>query len=162
MKNFKAVSVLILCLFSGNCCRFSWVFVFVFLVDIVSAIEIDKAGDYLAVGYRGGRVILFDIVGGKNAAVSHLNRIFILFELFLSLNSRHLIFRHKTSAFREMSWRNKWSLPPQAILNIDTKLNFRVMSLRCVLMFIYMVNMFTSVCANFKGVFHRKFNCIIH
>lgn len=53
-----------------------------FLVDIVSAIEFDKTGDYLAVGDRGGRVILFETVGGKNVTVSHLNRIFISFYLF--------------------------------------------------------------------------------
>ena len=37
----------------------SIVFLF-FLVDIVSAIEFDETGDFLAVGDRGGRVVVFE------------------------------------------------------------------------------------------------------
>lgn len=33
---------------------------FVFAVDVISAIEFNKTGDYLATGDRGGRVVLFE------------------------------------------------------------------------------------------------------
>lgn len=33
---------------------------FAFAVDIISAIEFDKTGDYLATGDRGGRVVIFE------------------------------------------------------------------------------------------------------
>ncbi len=35
-------------------------------VDIVSAIEFDETGDYLAAGDRGGRVVLFEREKGKD------------------------------------------------------------------------------------------------
>lgn len=31
-----------------------------YVVDVISAIEFDKSGDYLAVGDRGGRVVIFE------------------------------------------------------------------------------------------------------
>ncbi|WOK93846.1 serine/threonine protein phosphatase [Canna indica] len=35
-------------------------------VDIISAIEFDKSGDYLATGDRGGRVVLFERIDSRN------------------------------------------------------------------------------------------------
>ncbi|KAJ4712369.1 Serine/threonine-protein phosphatase 2A 55 kDa regulatory subunit B [Melia azedarach] len=43
-------------------------------VDIVSTIEFDKTGGYLAVGDRGGRVIIFETVGGKSTQNQHFSR----------------------------------------------------------------------------------------
>ncbi|KAL1568228.1 hypothetical protein AAHA92_03622 [Salvia divinorum] len=38
-------------------------------VDVISAIEFDKSGDHLAVGDRGGRVVIFQENGGKDDLV---------------------------------------------------------------------------------------------
>lgn len=38
---------------------------FLFPVDIISAIEFDKTGDYLATGDHGGRVVLFERIDAK-------------------------------------------------------------------------------------------------
>lgn len=35
-------------------------------VDIISAIEFDRSGDYLATGDRGGRVVLFERTNRTN------------------------------------------------------------------------------------------------
>ncbi|TXG50243.1 hypothetical protein EZV62_022767 [Acer yangbiense] len=43
-------------------------------VDIVTAIEFDKSGDYLAVGDRGGRIIIFETKNGKNTPNPHFYR----------------------------------------------------------------------------------------
>lgn len=39
---------------------------FSFAVDIISAIEFDTSGDYLATGDRGGRVVLFERTDSKD------------------------------------------------------------------------------------------------
>lgn len=39
---------------------FALLFLSLFAVDIISAIEFDKTGDHLATGDRGGRVVLFE------------------------------------------------------------------------------------------------------
>lgn len=39
---------------------------FLFAVDIISAIEFDKTGDHLATGDRGGRVVLFERTDAKD------------------------------------------------------------------------------------------------
>jgi serine/threonine-protein phosphatase 2A regulatory subunit B len=39
------------------------------LADIISAVEFDHTGDYLATGDRGGRVVLFE----RNEGVSCIN-----------------------------------------------------------------------------------------
>ncbi|CAI9283844.1 unnamed protein product [Lactuca saligna] len=36
-------------------------------IDVISAIEFDKSGDYLAVGDRGGRVVIFETKASKDA-----------------------------------------------------------------------------------------------
>ena len=36
------------------------------LVDVITAIEFEKSGDYLAVGDRGGRVVIFERKSGKD------------------------------------------------------------------------------------------------
>ncbi|KAI3686436.1 hypothetical protein L1987_80112 [Smallanthus sonchifolius] len=40
-------------------------------IDIISAIEFDKSGDYLAVGDRGGRVVIFEMETGKDVMSKH-------------------------------------------------------------------------------------------
>ncbi|KAI3820749.1 hypothetical protein L1987_08297 [Smallanthus sonchifolius] len=40
-------------------------------IDIISAIEFDKSGDYLAVGDRGGRVVIFETETGKDVTSKH-------------------------------------------------------------------------------------------
>lgn len=42
---------------------------FAFAVDIISAIEFDKTGDYLATGDRGGRVVLFERTDNRDVSV---------------------------------------------------------------------------------------------
>lgn len=39
-----------------------------FAVDIISAIEFDKSGDHLATGDRGGRVVLFERTDKKEVS----------------------------------------------------------------------------------------------
>lgn len=54
---------------------FYYFFYFAFLllaVDVISAIEFDKNGDHLAVGDRGGRVVIFQDTGGKDVRISIL------------------------------------------------------------------------------------------
>ncbi|KAK0586664.1 hypothetical protein LWI29_010409 [Acer saccharum] len=43
-------------------------------VDIVTAIEFDTSGDYLAVGDRGGRIIIFETKNGKDTPNPHFYR----------------------------------------------------------------------------------------
>lgn len=43
--------------------------VFIFAVDIISAIEFDKSGDHLATGDRGGRVVLFERTDRKDVCL---------------------------------------------------------------------------------------------
>ena len=43
---------------------------FSILVDIISAMEFDSTGDYLAVGDRGGRVVIFERKDGKHVRIS--------------------------------------------------------------------------------------------
>ncbi|XP_024442721.1 serine/threonine protein phosphatase 2A 55 kDa regulatory subunit B beta isoform isoform X2 [Populus trichocarpa] len=43
-------------------------------VDVVSSIGFEKSGDYLAVGDRGGRVVIFQAKHGKHTPNSFLNR----------------------------------------------------------------------------------------
>lgn len=38
----------------------------VFAVDIISAVEFESRGDYLATGDHGGRVVLFERTNGKD------------------------------------------------------------------------------------------------
>lgn len=64
-------------------------------VDIVSAIEFDKTGDYLAVGDRGGRVILFETVGGKNTPNQHISRSELEKQMDFTSTS-HPEYRYKT------------------------------------------------------------------
>lgn len=40
-----------------------------FVVDIISAIGFDKTGDNLAIGDRGGRVIIFERRDGKDVRI---------------------------------------------------------------------------------------------
>ena len=40
--------------------QFAYLMTLSFAVDIISAIEFDRAGDHLATGDRGGRVVLFE------------------------------------------------------------------------------------------------------
>lgn len=44
-------------------------FFFLLAVDAISAIEFDKNGDHLAVGDRGGRIVIFQDTGGKNVRI---------------------------------------------------------------------------------------------
>jgi serine/threonine-protein phosphatase 2A regulatory subunit B len=47
----------------------------IFLVDVVSAIEFDDTGEYIAVGDRGGRIVLFEREGGKSAEKKKLKNV---------------------------------------------------------------------------------------
>jgi len=40
-----------------------------FLVDIISAIEFNKTGNYLATGDKGGRVVLFERMDNKDVCL---------------------------------------------------------------------------------------------
>ncbi|PON35739.1 Protein phosphatase 2A regulatory subunit PR [Parasponia andersonii] len=60
-------------------------------VDIISAIEFDKSGDYLATGDRGGRVVLFERTDTKDHGDSRRD----LERMDYSI-SRHPEFRYKT------------------------------------------------------------------
>lgn len=46
-------------------------FFFVSVVDIISAIGFDKSGEYLGVGDRGGRVVIFERKDGKFVRIIH-------------------------------------------------------------------------------------------
>uniref|UniRef100_A0A5B7CAD2 Serine/threonine-protein phosphatase 2A 55 kDa regulatory subunit B n=1 Tax=Davidia involucrata TaxID=16924 RepID=A0A5B7CAD2_DAVIN len=43
-------------------------------IDIISAVEFEKSGDYLAVGDRGGRVVIFERKAGKDVLSEHRSR----------------------------------------------------------------------------------------
>lgn len=43
-------------------------------IDVISAIEFDKSGDYLAVGDRGGRVVIFEKKDGKDVTSKQHSR----------------------------------------------------------------------------------------
>lgn len=60
-------------------------------VDIISAIEFNKNGDYLATGDRGGRVVLFERVDSKGQAGSRKE-----LEKMDCPSSKHPEFRYKT------------------------------------------------------------------
>ncbi|GMH16009.1 hypothetical protein Nepgr_017850 [Nepenthes gracilis] len=60
-------------------------------VDIISAIEFDKTGDYLATGDRGGRVVLFERTDTKNHVTSRRDLERMDYPI-----SKHLEFRYKT------------------------------------------------------------------
>lgn len=49
------------------------------LVDMVSAIGFDNSGDYLAVGDRGGRVVIFERKGGKHVRISYKFSILLMY-----------------------------------------------------------------------------------
>ena len=53
-----------------------------FAVDIISAIEFDRAGDHLATGDRGGRVVLFERTDTRD--VSLVNGFWFTYILSLS------------------------------------------------------------------------------
>ncbi|KVH98928.1 Protein phosphatase 2A, regulatory subunit PR55 [Cynara cardunculus var. scolymus] len=44
-------------------------------IDVISAIEFDKSGDYLAVGDRGGRVVIFEKKAGKDVKERKLKKV---------------------------------------------------------------------------------------
>lgn len=44
---------------------------FFVLVDIISSMGFEKSGDYLAVGDRGGRVVIFERKDGKYVRINH-------------------------------------------------------------------------------------------
>lgn len=46
------------------------------LDDLISAIEFDKSGDYLAVGDRGGRVVIFEANAKKDVRMMHPSGVF--------------------------------------------------------------------------------------
>ncbi|XP_059640257.1 serine/threonine protein phosphatase 2A 55 kDa regulatory subunit B beta isoform-like isoform X2 [Cornus florida] len=43
-------------------------------IDVISAIDFEKSGDYLAVGDRGGRVVIFESKAGKNVSGKDYSR----------------------------------------------------------------------------------------
>lgn len=45
-----------------------FLFFFLCAVDIISAIEFDRTGDYLATGDRGGRVVLFERTDNRDVS----------------------------------------------------------------------------------------------
>ncbi|KAL4583209.1 hypothetical protein LXL04_003678 [Taraxacum kok-saghyz] len=60
-------------------------------VDVISAIEFDKAGDHLATGDRGGRVVLFERTDQTNHGVHRR-----VLEGMDCSSSRHPEYRYKT------------------------------------------------------------------
>ena len=44
---------------------------FFVLVDIISSMGFEKSGDYLAVGDRGGHVVIFERKDGKYVRINH-------------------------------------------------------------------------------------------
>ncbi|KAJ0048521.1 hypothetical protein Pint_15484 [Pistacia integerrima] len=63
-------------------------------VDIISAIEFDKTGDYLAVGDRGGRVIIFETDTGKDTPSQQFSR--SKMEQTDLTQTRHIQYQYKT------------------------------------------------------------------
>ncbi|XVE57166.1 hypothetical protein DITRI_Ditri04bG0070100 [Diplodiscus trichospermus] len=63
-------------------------------VDIISAVEFEKSGDYVAVGDRGGRVIIFETKHGKDTAGQHYSRNHLEQLEFVSLS--HPKYQYKT------------------------------------------------------------------
>lgn len=58
---------------------------FFLLVDTISAIEFDKSGDYLAVGDRGGRVVIFERKADNDVSMMHQ------FGVFLNILSKYYL-----------------------------------------------------------------------
>jgi hypothetical protein len=52
-----------------------------FIADIISAVDFDRTGDYLATGDKGGRIVLFE----RNATVSGRNIVVGFFTLGIIL-----------------------------------------------------------------------------
>lgn len=48
-----------------------------FPADRISTVEFDKSGDYVAVGDRGGRIVIFETKDGKNVRISQFYYEFI-------------------------------------------------------------------------------------
>ncbi|XWS60756.1 hypothetical protein CRYUN_Cryun07bG0063400 [Craigia yunnanensis] len=63
-------------------------------VDLISAVEFEKSGDYVAVGDRGGRVVIFETKDGKDTADQHYSRNQLEQLDFVSLN--HPEYQYKT------------------------------------------------------------------
>ncbi|XP_021912545.1 serine/threonine protein phosphatase 2A 55 kDa regulatory subunit B beta isoform-like isoform X2 [Carica papaya] len=63
-------------------------------VDIISAIEFDKSGDYLAVGDRGGRVVIFERKDEKDTPSQPRSRYQL--EQLDFISTRHPEYRYKT------------------------------------------------------------------
>ncbi|XP_057804510.1 serine/threonine protein phosphatase 2A 55 kDa regulatory subunit B beta isoform-like isoform X1 [Salvia miltiorrhiza] len=63
-------------------------------IDVISAIEFDKSGDHLAVGDRGGRVVIFQDNGGNDALVLSTPRNEL--ERLDRVISKHPKFQYKT------------------------------------------------------------------
>ncbi|XP_021292095.1 serine/threonine protein phosphatase 2A 55 kDa regulatory subunit B beta isoform-like isoform X1 [Herrania umbratica] len=63
-------------------------------VDRISAVEFEKSGDYLAVGDRGGRVVIFERKDGKPTPDEHYSRSQLEQLDFVSLN--HPEYQYKT------------------------------------------------------------------
>ncbi|TYH41477.1 hypothetical protein ES332_D12G319600v1 [Gossypium tomentosum] len=62
--------------------------------DRISTVEFDKSGDYVAVGDRGGRIVIFETKDGKNTADQHYSRNQLEQLDYVSLN--HPEYRYKT------------------------------------------------------------------
>ncbi|KAK6148357.1 hypothetical protein DH2020_019269 [Rehmannia glutinosa] len=67
---------------------------FVCVVDVISAIEFDKNGNHLAVGDRGGRVVIFQSNGGKDDLLEFSSRHEL--EQLDSVVLKHPKFQYKT------------------------------------------------------------------
>lgn len=63
----ESIFINVWCYFYGCC-----------IVDVISAIEFDKSGDYLAVGDRGGRVVIFEKKAGKDVRITFLNILYLV------------------------------------------------------------------------------------
>ncbi|PSS07768.1 Serine/threonine protein like [Actinidia chinensis var. chinensis] len=63
-------------------------------VDVISAIEFEKSGDYLAVGDRGGRVVIFERKANKNDLSEHYTQNEL--EQLDFLDAQHPQFQYKT------------------------------------------------------------------
>ncbi|KAL0417124.1 UNVERIFIED_CONTAM: Serine/threonine protein phosphatase 2A regulatory subunit B alpha isoform [Sesamum latifolium] len=63
-------------------------------IDIISAIEFDKNGSHLAVGDKGGRVVIFESKGGKDDLLEFTSRNEL--ERLDSVVSKHPRFHYKT------------------------------------------------------------------
>ena len=48
------------------------VLLLLYVGDVISAIEFDKSGDYLAVGDRGGRIVIFEDNACKYVRITFL------------------------------------------------------------------------------------------